>query len=279
VPDNPGRIEDGSRPTGARLQRGDPRDPSSARPTGARLQHGGPRDPSSARPTGARLQRGGPRDPSSARNTALAVAIALLLALPAHAQTRSGTDQRADNMRMPNVSIEGERQTPDIFFVFPTGKGGNVSAPRFRDYRPDILDPVVKPWFERDEMVNAPTMQASAGKTFDWDEALKSSPPPAAPPPAAAEAAAPPPPPAAPPMPESRPNVSLPPPSIPSQALSLPRTTSPQPPQPQPPPPAAPPPPPQERPVYPSSARPASPPPPPPSQPSSESVPILVPPQ
>src|SRR5947209_16093041 len=50
---------------------------------------------------------------------------------------------KADNMKMPSTSIEGERQTPDIFFVFPTGKGGNLSMPHLRDYGPDILDPVV----------------------------------------------------------------------------------------------------------------------------------------
>src|SRR5713101_3915480 len=63
-----------------------------------------------------------------------------------------GSDARSDSVRMPNVNIEGERQTPDIFFVFPTGKGGNLSAPRLRDYRSDILTPVVKPWLERDTM-------------------------------------------------------------------------------------------------------------------------------
>src|SRR5882724_3894006 len=72
------------------------------------------------------------------------------------AQTRSRAsssegDDRSENMKMPNVSIEGERQTPDIFFVFPTGKGGNLSAPRMRDYAADILEPVVKPWLERDQ--------------------------------------------------------------------------------------------------------------------------------
>jgi len=198
---------------------------------------------------------------------ALFVAAVLASAASAAAQPRGGAGDRGENMRMPNVSIEGERQTPDIFFVFPTGKGGNVSAPRFRDYGPDILDPVVKPWFERDEMVTPQAMQAAANRSFDWDEALKSSPPPAPAPAAAA-------PPPLPPAREPQPNVSLPPPSIPSQAFSLPRTTAPQPP-----PPAAAPPP-AAQPYYPSAPRSAYPPPPAPSQPStSGSVPILVPPQ
>src|SRR5438132_8501997 len=138
----------------------------------------------------------------------------------ATAQGRGG-DERQDNMRMPGVSIEGERQTPDIFFVFPTGKGGNLSAPKFRDYGPDILEPVVKPWMDRDQMVTRAQLQAASTRTFDWDEALKSSPAAPAPPAAPAVAA-----PVAPlPLPPpSMPNPALPPPSIPSQALSLPRS-------------------------------------------------------
>ena len=136
----------------------------------------------------------------------------------ATAQDRGG-GERQDNMRMPGVSIEGERQTPDIFFVFPTGKGGNLSAPKFRDYGPDILEPVVKPWMDRDQMVTRAQLQAASTRTFDWDEALKSSPAAPAPPAAPAVAA-----PVAPLPPPSMPNPALPPPSIPSQALSLPRS-------------------------------------------------------
>lgn len=91
-------------------------------------------------------------------------------------------ESREDNLRnMPNVSIEGERQTPDIFFVFPTGKGGNLSAPRFRDYGPDILDPLVKPWFERDQLVNPIPVQAASGPKMDWQELFKAEPAAAAP--------------------------------------------------------------------------------------------------
>jgi hypothetical protein len=199
--------------------------------------------------------------------TAAALLVALLAwSAPVRAQGRGG-GEREDNMRMPNVSIEGERQTPDIFFVFPTGKGGNLSAPKFRDYGPDILEPVVKPWFERDQMVTHAQLQATSTQTFDWDEALKSSPPRAAPPPGPPPLGAPGAPPSLPPP--SMPNPSLPPPSIPSQALSLPRSA----PNSAMPPPA--PPPPASQPLYPPGSRPYVP---PPSQQSgSESVPILAP--
>ena len=184
----------------------------------------------------------------------------------AAAQTRG---DRSENMRMPGVSIEGERQKPDIFFVFPTGKGGNLSAPRLRDYAPDILDPVVKPWFERDQMVNPLPLEAAAARKFDWDEALKSEP--------------------------SRPAEPVPTPAvvepmIPSQARSMPRAAEPA--MPSVPPPPAPPAvrmPPVESLHPPEPALPAPPPPPPPQPPpqparqsrpaAPEPVPILVPPQ
>ena len=200
----------------------------------------------------------------------------------ATAQDRGG-GERQDNMRMPGVSIEGERQTPDIFFVFPTGKGGNLSAPKFRDYGPDILEPVVKPWMDRDQMVTRAQLQAASTRTFDWDEALKSSPAAPAPPAAPAVAA-----PVAPLPPPSMPNPALPPPSIPSQALSLPRSA----------PNSAMPPPEMSAPAMPAAAMPAAPsrpvsqplyPPgsrplpaelPPGYRPSdSDGVPVLVPPQ
>ncbi len=82
-----------------------------------------------------------------------------------------------EKMAMPNVSIEGERQTPDIFFVFPTGKGGNVSAQRLKDYGPDILSPLVKPWFERDAMVNPTVAHVTSEDKIDLAEALKEAPP------------------------------------------------------------------------------------------------------
>jgi len=129
------------------------------------------------------------------------------LAAPSAAQQRGRSneaDERSENMKMPNVSIEGERQTPDIFFVFPTGKGGNLSAPRMRDYAGDILEPVVKPWFERDQAVNPPAMVTSAEK-FDWEKAVGSEPERA---PAAAAA---PPPPANVAPPPQMPPVGLPP--------------------------------------------------------------------
>ena len=132
---------------------------------------------------------------------------------------------------MPGVSIEGERQTPDIFFVFPTGKGGNLSAPKVRDYGPDILEPVVKPWFERDQMVTPPPLQAASTKSsVNWDELMKSSPPPARPAPEGEPAALEPPPAPPPSAPSQMTAPSLPPPSIPSQALSLPRSGAPPPP-------------------------------------------------
>jgi hypothetical protein len=193
------------------------------------------------------------------------------------AQTRA-QDDRQENMRMPGVSIEGERQTPDIFFVFPTGKGGNLSAPKVRDYGPDILEPVVKPWLERDEMVTRTPVQAASTQSFNWDEMMKSSPPPArVAPPAAPEA---------PPPPGQMPPPSLPPPAIPSEARSLPPAGAPpsQPSMPSAPaiPPAAPaaPPPRASGPLYPPGSRPWVPPP-SASQPAqsggSESVPILQP--
>jgi len=144
-------------------------------------------------------------------------------AVPSDAQTRGRgrsaasqqeAQQNDENMRMPNVSIEGERQTPDIFFVFPTGKGGDLSAPRMRDYANDILEPVVKPWFERDQAVNPSAHVASNEKRFDWDEALRSEPD--RPAPAAAAANVPPPGMTAPSMPA--PQVA--PPQIPSQATT-----------------------------------------------------------
>lgn len=141
----------------------------------------------------------------------------------AQTRAREAQDDRGENMRMPNVSIEGERQTPDIFFVFPTGKGGNLSAPRFRDYSPDILDPVVKPWFERDQSVN-PQLRVTGGEKFDWDAALRSEPDRAPTPREAVE----PPPQAAAPMSGQLGGPSIPPPQIPSRALSLPPTSQPQ---------------------------------------------------
>ena len=126
----------------------------------------------------------------------------------------SEEDDRSENMKMPNVSIEGERQTPDIFFVFPTGKGGNLSAPRMRDYAADILEPVVKPWFEKDQAVNI-TARVTSAEKFNWDEALRSEPDRI---PAAAAA----PPPVAPPA-AAFPSSSS---SIPPSASSIPRSAS-----------------------------------------------------
>ena len=214
---------------------------------------------------------------ASVRTGAALLAALLAWSGVATAQDRGG-GERQDNMRMPGVSIEGERQTPDIFFVFPTGKGGNLSAPKFRDYGPDILEPVVKPWFERDEMVTRAQLQAASTRTFDWDEALKSSPAAPAPPAAPAVAA-----PVAPLPPPSMPNPALPPPSIPSQALSLPRSAPnsamPPPEMPAPAMPAAPSRP-VSQPLYPPGSRPLPAELPPGYRPSdSDGVPVLVPPQ
>jgi hypothetical protein len=216
---------------------------------------------------------------ASVRTGAALLAALLAWSGVATAQGRGG-DERQDNMRMPGVSIEGERQTPDIFFVFPTGKGGNLSAPKFRDYGPDILEPVVKPWFERDQMVMRAQVQAASTRTFDWDEALKSSPAAPAPPAAPAVAA-----PVAPPPhpPPAMPNPALPPPSIPSQALSLPRSA----PNSEMPPPEMPaqampaaPSRPVSQPLYPPGSRPLPAELPPGYRPSdSDGVPVLVPPQ
>jgi hypothetical protein len=216
---------------------------------------------------------------ASVRTGAALLAALLAWSGVATAQGRGG-DERQDNMRMPGVSIEGERQTPDIFFVFPTGKGGNLSAPKFRDYGPDILEPVVKPWFERDQMVMRAQVQAASTRTFDWDEALKSSPAAPAPPAAPAVAAPVAPPPLPPP---SMPNPALPPPSIPSQALSLPRSA----PNSEMPPPEMPaqampaaPSRPVSQPLYPPGSRPLPAELPPGYRPSdSDGVPVLVPPQ
>jgi len=217
---------------------------------------------------------------ASVRTGAALLAALLAWSGVATAQGRGG-DERQDNMRMPGVSIEGERQTPDIFFVFPTGKGGNLSAPKFRDYGPDILEPVVKPWMERDQMVTRAQLQAASTRTFDWDEALKSSPAAPAPPAAAPVVAAPVAPPPLPPP--SMPKPALPPPSIPSQALSLPRSA----PNSEMPPPEMPAPAmqaapsrPVSQPLYPPGSRPLPAELPPSYRPSdSDGVPVLVPPQ
>jgi hypothetical protein len=119
----------------------------------------------------------------------------------------SGGSAPSDIMKMPSTAITGERQTPDIFFVFPTGKGGDLSMPHLRDYGPDILEPVVKPWFEREQALGPSQIQAVTRQlSVDWKEALKRAPPP--PPREAA--------------PEASSRPSLPAPSIPSSALSRP---------------------------------------------------------
>ncbi|MGH7897481.1 MAG: hypothetical protein ACREQQ_05985 [Candidatus Binatia bacterium] len=137
-------------------------------------------------------------------------------AVEAQSSRRRAADDEAataDNMKMPSTSIEGERQTPDIFFVFPTGRGGNLSMPHVRDYGPDILEPVVKPWFEREQALGPSQIQTvTRQSTVDWKEALRSAPPP---------------PPREQPLPESPARPSLPAPSIPSSALSRPAAAAP----------------------------------------------------
>ncbi len=120
-------------------------------------------------------------------------------------------EARASSLRMRGTTIEGERQTPDIFFVLPTGKGGNLGGPYLRDYSYEILDPLVKPWFERDAMLEVPKPEIQASRV-DLDELLKAEPLP--PPPPRLPAA----------EPEPRPRMITPPASvsIPSQARSLP---------------------------------------------------------
>jgi hypothetical protein len=126
---------------------------------------------------------------------------------------------------MQGTTIEGERQTPDIFFVLPTGKTGNVGGPHLRDYSYEIFDPVVKPWFEGDATLEVPrgAIQTSSSKV-DFDEAMKPEPPPPAAPPVEAAAQAQP----APAL-EPMPRVAAPPLSIPSQARSVPAPSSPPP--------------------------------------------------
>ncbi len=194
-------------------------------------------------------------------------------------------EARASSLRMRGTTIEGERQTPDIFFVLPTGKGGNLGGPYLRDYSYEILDPLVKPWFERDAMLEVPKPDLQASRV-DLAELLKAEPPPPplSPPPAS--------------EPEPAPQMIAPPAplSIPSQARSLPPPASaPAPIEPLPPPrplPAYEAPPPPRLPEY--QARPERAYPPPPAEPpstyhrrrayeppvyDSRDVPILVPPQ
>lgn len=108
------------------------------------------------------------------------VVAASLAAGVAAAQSGSaarGGASSSDNLRMQDTSIEGERQTPDIFFVLPTGKGGNLSAPNRRDYTFEILSPVVKPWHEREETLNRTLARADDGtQRFDWNAALAAPP-------------------------------------------------------------------------------------------------------
>lgn len=199
------------------------------------------------------------------------VAVALL-AGPADAQTRrraSGTPPRkapaaeqpaasgsGSSLRMQDTAIEGERQTPDIFFILPTGKGGNLQAPHRRDYSADILEPVVKPWLEKDAAVGALATRTTPTASVDWEAALAEP----APPPSVAPA----------PQPVLSPSRSRPAAQIPTSALSRPPPAAPA---------AAPPPPPR------AAAPPPAPPPPPPayvlpptaSGATAEGVPILAP--
>jgi hypothetical protein len=145
---------------------------------------------------------------------------------------------------MGDVTISGERQAPDIFFIMPTGKGGNISAPHRKDYSADILEPVVKPWLEKDQMIGPLAVRASVSEPVDWKAALAEPPPPAPAPeapiaapvrsqvglPPAATSRPPPPPPAAiPPAVLSRPSAppaagpppAAPPPSVSSEGVPI----------------------------------------------------------
>jgi hypothetical protein len=206
------------------------------------------------------------------RATVIAAAILSFAAHPAGAQARRAAPQqeRASSLRMGDTTITGERPTPDIFFIVPTGKGGNLQSPHRRDYSSEILEPVVKPWLEKDQNVSLVAVQHVASGSSDWKKALSS-----------VERVPPPPPPAPAPLEPVRP-AYRPAPEIPAAALSRPPLPAAPPPErfaPPPPPPvrpapvaAAPPPPP------PSPPPPAAAPPPRPA-PAYDSVPILVPPQ
>jgi hypothetical protein len=153
---------------------------------------------------------------------------------------------------MRDTAIVGERPTPGIFFIVPTGKGRDLRAAHQRDYRGDILEPVVKPWLEKDQNVTlAGIVHVSSGGD-DWRNALDAA---AIAPAVPVSGAA---------RPASRPAMEVPP-----AALSRPSA------------PALPPPS-QARPAAPPPASPppaAAPPPPPSSHGGSGDVPILVPPQ
>ena len=213
------------------------------------------------------------RRAESRRPALLVVAAAAALAAVAsvavtHAQEEGA---RRGSVQMRDTAILGERPTPDIFFIVPTGKGGNLRGPHRRDYRGEILEPVVKPWLEKDQNVTLAGIGHVTESGGDWRDAFDSEPVapavrvpvpepvrPAARPAVDVPAAA-----------RSKPVVpDVPPPPIPSQARPA------APPPSFPPPAAAVP-----RPSFPPAAvpPPASPPPPPAA--SSGDVPILVPPQ
>jgi len=229
----------------------------------------------------------------------LLIGLWIAFAPPAAGQAQRGDDRKGTALRMGDTAIMGERPTPDIFFIVPTGKGGNLSAPHRRDYSSEILAPVVKPWLEKDQNVRLAALEHVSRDSGDWKEALKAvpvaraAPPPevvrpsgpapigipeaarsGGPPPVSGLPASPPPPippaarsyPPPPSMPSAAPSYpASPPPAIPSAARSYP---------------ASPPP------AIPSAARsyPAAPPPPAAQPPpafmkTEEGVPILVPPQ
>ena len=151
----------------------------------------------------------------SGKKRTIAGALVITAATICMAAPNALAESPDEKMSMPNVSIEGERQTPDIFFVFPTGRGNNVSAARVRDYGPDILSALVKPWFERDSMVDPVTAHVTSDEQINLAEVLKAEPPKQEPPAAPIES-----------MPNDRPVVSREP-GIPASALSLPATREP----------------------------------------------------
>jgi hypothetical protein len=140
--------------------------------------------------------------------TAPAVLVVLLAAVigaaPLRAQSsREAAAPRAPSVRMRDTAIVGERPTPDVFFIVPAGRPADLSLPPRRDYRAEILEPVVKPWLEKEGRVDLASIEHVSTDPGGWSRAFGKAAPPS-------------------PAPAPVPVFQAPPPAIPPAALARP---------------------------------------------------------
>jgi hypothetical protein len=98
---------------------------------------------------------------------------AVLAGDPVRAQPiREHPPEKPPSLRMRDTAILGERPTPDVFFVVPTGRPTASSPTYRRDYRSEILEPVVKPWLEKEGNLSLASIEHVSTDPGGWTRAF-----------------------------------------------------------------------------------------------------------